>query len=153
MKNPVGPRAQPRTSRFSRDRVVQIRMDPRTKLAAELAARHEHRSLSSFIESIVARVVQKTPIVDHPVDTEYDTGADPELARSAYAVACEAYDPLPLHRVRNLEKKFPQLLTFEEMRILKIIAFHKLEERYVMDEWTWLTRFAGSNEPIQAFQA
>lgn len=134
-------------SRLPKDQVVQFRMDPKLKLAAELAARNEHRSLSSYLESVVAAAVEALVIVRKHDDTV------PVHLRSAFAVAAEVYDPVPPHRFQNLVGKFEELMSAEEVRLKKLTEMHFLDERYLLENWDTLKRFANGHEPLHAFEA
>jgi hypothetical protein len=122
-------------------------MDPKLKLAAEFAARNEHRSLSSYLESIVAAAVEALVIVRKHEDTV------PVHLRSAFAVASEIYDPVPAHKFQNLARKFEELMSAEEVRLKKLTEMHRFDERYLLENWETLKRFASGNEPLHAFEA
>lgn len=90
-----------------------MRFDPRVKYLAELAARRERRSLTNFVEWAIdkelSRVVLRQAI-----------GRDPEV------VAADSTDLLwdldEVERLRKLQSNCPDLLNYEEQRILALIS-------------------------------
>jgi len=48
--------------KLGRSEIVQVRFDPQLRFAAELAARAEKRTLSSYIESAVFKNIQTVPV-------------------------------------------------------------------------------------------
>ncbi len=57
--------------KLSRSEVVTVRLDPKLRFAADLAARKQRRTLSSFIEWAVEKTVQGVDIA-HEGETAFD---------------------------------------------------------------------------------
>lgn len=100
-----------RGGKLARSEVVQVRLDPKLRFAAELAAAKERRTLSSFIEWAVEQAVRD--IVVHY--------APDEGQRSAEMVANSVWDVDEADRFVNLATHYPGLLTHDEQRRWKFI--------------------------------
>jgi hypothetical protein len=98
-------------SKLARSEQVSIRLDPKLRLAAELAAAKERRTLSSFIEWAVERAVKEIPVA-YRGSQEW----------SAAEVADSVWDVDAPERFVNLASQFPELLTHEEQRQWKFIS-------------------------------
>jgi hypothetical protein len=83
---------------LNRSQVVTVRLDPKLKFVAELAARRHRRTISSFIQWAVACSVGDVKIV----------GDDIEV------VMTKVWDVDEEVRLRNLAKHYPSLLTYDE---------------------------------------
>ena len=61
---------------LTRSQVVTVRLDPKLKFAAELAARKQRRTISSFIEWAVEQAIEKVPVtsggIEAPEKSVYD---------------------------------------------------------------------------------
>lgn len=99
-----------RGGKLARSEVVQVRLDPKLRFTAELAAAKERRTLSSFIEWAVERAVNEVQLW-----TESD-GSIP-----AAVVADRVWDVDEADRFANTARYYPELLTHEEMRKWKFI--------------------------------
>jgi hypothetical protein len=96
--------------------VVTIRLDPRLKYLAELGARKQRRTLSSYIESAVEKSLYNVMISD-----------DPRYEQFSVAEADRKYNLWGLSesdRMIRLALKFPELLTHEEQRIWKLVRYN-----------------------------
>jgi hypothetical protein len=102
-------------SKLSRSEVVTVRFDPKLKFAAELAARKQRRTVSSFIEWAVEQAIENV-IVTHTSNNDITIS---DLLRGVWDV--EEAD-----RFINMVFLCPDLLTYEEEQILKIILETKI---------------------------
>ncbi len=126
-------------SKLSRSETVSVRLDPKLRFAAELAARKHRRTLSSFIEWAVEEATQRVPlsIPDHQGETDY-----------AYDAIEKVWDVDEADRFAKFALEFPFLLTHEEEVLWKLIC----ENGYVwkgrfidneirgVSEWRWKTK-------------
>ena len=88
---------------------VQVRFDPILKLAAELAASKERRTLSSFTEMAIDRLV-------NAVQVARDDAGQP---LNAYQVAQECWHSDPRIRLQTIAARYPDLLTLRERKIVQ----------------------------------
>ena len=92
--------------KLSRSETVTVRLDPKLRYLASLAARKQRRTLSSFIEWAVERVLR-----------EVDLGRG-SIAEEAY----ELWDVEEADRFVLLALHAPDLLTFEEQQLWKALV-------------------------------
>jgi hypothetical protein len=90
--------------KLSRTEVVGVRLDPRLRYLAELAARKHRRALSSFLEWAAEDVLQRISL-------------GPAGAPSVWAEAKTLWDPHPANRYLALAGEHPELLSFPEQQI------------------------------------
>lgn len=99
--------------KLSRSQVVTVRLDPKLKFAAELAARKQRRTISSFIEWAVEQAIESVEIttgdMNNPGDTVHDSLG-------------KVWDVEEADRVAKLAIYYPHLLSYEEEQIWKIIS-------------------------------
>lgn len=108
--------------------VVTVRLDPKLKYLAELAARRQRRPLSSYIEW----AIEESLGAIHP---SYD---DTSCDQPTFAdVALSLWDVDEADRFANLAFKYPELLTHDEQLLWKRIR----EEGQL-----WRGRYEGSNK-------
>jgi predicted transcriptional regulator len=98
---------------LNRSQVVTVRLDPKLKFAAELAAKKQRRTISSFIEWAVEQAV--SGIMIH----ESEDFNDPE--QSLMEAAMNIWDVDDADRFVNLALQFPEFLNYEEEKIWKLI--------------------------------
>jgi hypothetical protein len=110
----------------SRTEVFAFRMDPRMKYLSEIAARKQRRSLANFIEWAVERALDETKI----------GMGESVLSQSQRLWALEPPDRLVI-----LSRNYPDLLTYEEQVIMRII-----EEHFFEAEEGWRITFLKDNE-------
>lgn len=112
--------------------VVTVRLDPKLKYLAELAARRQRRTLSSFIEWAVEDSLNRL----HPA---YDTRGDGESTFADKASAL--WDVDEADRFAKLALNYPELLDHEEQRIWKLVRENGLLWRGNFSgpgkQWTW----------------
>lgn len=98
--------------RKRRSEVVTVRLDPRLKYLAELAARRQRRPLSSYVEWAIESSLSS-------VMPAYDPTRDgPE---SLADVASDLWDVDEPDRFAKLALRYPDLLDHEEQRLWKLI--------------------------------
>lgn len=99
--------------KLKKTEVVQVRLDPMLRMAAELAANTERRTLSAFIEMAVDRAVKQCVV----------TTVGENLPVTAWKVAQECWSAEPAWRLNALYGMHPELLTIREKTIMGGIAF------------------------------
>lgn len=109
-----------------RSEVVTVRLDPKLKYLAELAARKHRRPLSSFIEWAVEQSLSNVVL------EEYGPTSVADAERSYNLWDLDEPD-----RIVRLALHFPDLLTHEEQVLWKLVR----ENGYV-----WKGRFEGTPE-------
>ncbi len=97
--------------KLTRTEVVQVRLDPKLRFAAELAAAKERRTLSSFIEWAVQQAVNYLEVTRQQ-----------EQPFTAQAVANIVWDVDEADRFVNLAVCALELLTHDERRKWKFIT-------------------------------
>lgn len=90
----------------SRKAVVAIRLDPRLRFAAELAAAKERRTLSNFIEWAVEHAVSLIPVLGD---------------KAASEIASDAWHDDEAIRLLRTATKFEELLNYDEKEIWRLI--------------------------------
>ena len=91
----------------TRSVTVNFRLDPRTRYLAEIAARKQRRSLSSFIEWAIHEVLGKVTLAAAGNGEE----ASPTTVQTAGPDLWHVHEA---DRLVALALKFPELLTYEE---------------------------------------
>src|SRR6266404_5773745 len=114
--------------------VVTVRLDPKLKYLAELAARRHRRTLSSYIEWAIEESLSHV----HPIDPfSFNGSSDATLA----SVASSLWDVDEPDRFAKLALTYPDLLDHEEQRIWKLIRECGLlwRGKYegVENKWCW----------------
>ncbi len=92
---------------LTRSQVVTVRFDPKLKFAAELAARKQRRSVSSFIEWAVGEAIAKVKLDEN---------------NNINDVMNQVWDVEDSDRFVKLALNFPELLTYDEEKLWKIIT-------------------------------
>lgn len=107
-----------------RTEVFAMRLDPKLKYLAEIAARKQRRSLANFIEWTIEQALGQVNLEDGGFNDRGITVAD----MSAKLWALDESD-----RLVQLAELYPDLLTYEEQLIWRVItehsAFNKLTKR------------------------
>jgi len=93
---------------LTRSQIVTVRLDPKLKFAAELAARKQRRTISSFIEWAVEEAVDMITIN--------------QTKTSIKDVMNRTWDVEEPDRIVKLALNYPEFLTFDEERLWKIIS-------------------------------
>lgn len=106
-----------------RTEVFAMRLDPKLKYLAEIAARKQRRSLANFIEWAIEQALDKVVL-----DTAGD--ATVQSNRSVLENAGRLWDLEPSDRFLKLAENFPDLLTYEEQLLWKVIHEISASESY-----------------------
>lgn len=102
-------RAKGAGGKLNKSETVQVRFDPILKMAAELAAAQERRTLSSYTEWAVERAVKQTSVARDETGNAVD----------AFQVAKECWHSQPSQQLTNLLHRYPDLLTIRERKIIE----------------------------------
>jgi hypothetical protein len=128
-------KADAESSNKRRSEVVTVRLDPRLKYLAEIAARKQRRTLSGYIEWAVEQSLQK--VLLRETDNSHD-----DVSVAAAESMFNLWDVEEADRVVRLAIEFPELLTYEEQLIWKLVRdcgyvwkghFSKVDGKW---EWT-----------------
>jgi len=98
----------------SRTEVFAMRLDPKLKYLAEIAARKQRRSLANFIEWSMEQALSAVKLV------EFEELNGPSN-RSVLDEANKLWDLEPSDRLIKLAENYPDLLNYEEQIIWKAI--------------------------------
>lgn len=116
-----------------RTEVFAMRLDPKLKYLAEIAARKQRRSLANFIEWAVEQALGKVMLVETgELNGQYD--------RSVLAEAGKLWDLEPSDRFIKLAESYPDLLTYEEQLIWK--AIHEITAGQSFQDAEGKTRYS-----------
>lgn len=97
--------------KLARSETVTVRLDPKLRYLAELAARKQRRTLSSFIEWAIERSLDDVAIQDSK------KGERSNLS----LLGDKLWDVGSSERLLRLAVKCPELLTYKEQRMWKFI--------------------------------
>ena len=115
--------------KLSRSETVTVRLDPKLRYLAELAARKQRRTVSSFIEWAIEDALKRIHISE---------GQSSE--RTIYDEALTLWDVDDADRFARLALNFPDLLTHDEQVLWKLIKErgYLWEGKYDSEgEWVW----------------
>jgi hypothetical protein len=122
-------------STLSRSETVTVRLDPKLRYLAELAARSHRRTLSSWIEWSI-----KTS-VDQELLAASEVTAQTEALGDAARFLWDVDEP---GRLAQLALHYPSLLTFEEQLIWKLVKtngyFWRGKRTGPTGEWQWTVK-------------
>ena len=114
-------------SKLARSEITTVRLDPKLKYLAELAARKQRRTLSSFIEWAIEDTLGRVELGDG-VDGVTVLGQAPFL-----------WDVDEADRFAKLALRFPELLTHDEQVLWKLVKeCGFLWRGSYRPEWTWI---------------
>lgn len=120
-------------SKLSRSEITTVRLDPKLRYLAELAARKQRRTLSSFIEWAIEDSLDRFNI------REWDDGSITLLSKAE-----ELWDVDEADRFAKLALNFPELLTHDEQVIWKLVKENGFLWRgsysKTTTEWTWVVQ-------------
>lgn len=97
--------------KLNRSETVTVRLDPKLRYLAEIAARKQRRTLSSFIEWAIEDALQRVTVQE----------GDDQFSRSIATDASELWDVDEPDRFVKLALRYPDLLTHEEQICWKLI--------------------------------
>ena len=104
----------PKKTATKRSEVVTVRLDPRLKYLAEIAARKQRRPLSGYIEWAVEQSLLTAPIRDLHDGSVTVWEADREAA---------LWDVDESVRVARMALRFPDLLTYQEQLVWRVVRY------------------------------
>ena len=126
--------------KLGRSEIVQVRFDPQSRFAAELAARAEKRTLSSFIELIVFKNIQ-TIQFDLLVNESFLAERNSSNPVILSELVTKLWDADEVQRFVNIAKYAPLLLSPEE----------KLRWKFINDERSYWRKKPLNSEPQKLF--
>ena len=100
--------------KLSRSETVTVRLDPKLRYLAELAAKKQRRTLSSFIEWAIEDALGRVTIYE---GTSYNNEHDLSIGQEA----ANLWDVDDADRFAKLAVRYPDLLTHEEQVLWKLI--------------------------------
>jgi hypothetical protein len=106
------------TANASRSETVTVRLEPKLRYLAEIAAREQHRTLSSFIEWSIRRALTQGELLEEP-----NYGANMEAKRQTPPMWGEGFwDVDEGERFLLLATGRPDLLTTSEQQVWKAMG-------------------------------
>lgn len=115
--------------KLSRSETVTVRLDPKLRYLAELAARKQRRTVSSFIEWAIEDALKRVSISE-----------DQNSERTIHDEALTLWDVDDADRFAKLALNFPELLTHDEQVLWKLVKGNGSlwQGRYnSQDIWDW----------------
>lgn len=97
-------------SKLQRTETVTLRLDPKLRYLTDLAARTQRRTVSSFIEWAITKVLDQVMLNE-------GTAAEIDLDVASALL----WDPDEADRLARLGLNFPDLLTYDEQVLWKLI--------------------------------
>lgn len=119
-------------SKRARSEVVTVRLDPKLRFAADLAARKQRRTLSSFVEWAIEDALGRYSVAQDPFGSDL----------TALDVANSTWDVDESDRFAALALTCPELLTHDEQVLWKLVRENGWVWRgsYQDGVWTWKVR-------------
>lgn len=121
--------------KLNRSETVSVRLDPKLRYLADLAARKQRRTVSSFIEWAVEQSLREVKLyIGSGYQDDHDVSVDDE--------ANNLWDVDESERFVKLAIKYPELLTHQEQEIWKLLLdstlLHPARSRdYNSVRWDW----------------
>jgi hypothetical protein len=103
--------------KLSRSMTVTVRLDPKLRFAAELAARKQRRTVSSFIEWAIEDSLNRFLLFEGDSITN-------EPAVTTMDATTYIWDVDEMERFVNLAFSYPELQTHDEQILWKLICLH-----------------------------
>jgi hypothetical protein len=110
-ENQRGKTMTPNEAGKKRSETVSVRLDPKLRYLAEIAARKQRRTVSSFIEWAIEDSLNRVPLWEGP------NGA----SRSVLDAATQLWDVDECDRFAKLGFNFPDLMTHQEQVVWKLV--------------------------------
>jgi hypothetical protein len=117
---------------------VTIRLDPKLRYLTELASRKQRRTVSSFIEWAIEQALDKIVLREEFYGIDSESRVEISLGREAEKL----WDPDESDRVMKLGLEYPDLLTYEEQLLWKLVRETGYFWRGHFNSngyWTWET--------------
>jgi hypothetical protein len=124
--------------KLARSEMVSVRLDPRLRYLAELAARKQRRTVSSFIEWSIEDTLNRIIIYE---GTGHNGDNDMSIAEDALYL----WDVDEADRFVKLASRYQALLTHDEQILWKLIRENGWLWRGHYgknDEWTWTPHYS-----------
>jgi len=102
--------------KLARSEVITVRLDPKLRFAAELVARKQRRTLSSFVEWAIEQAVSQETV---QVRCGYDNLENQEI--TALKATASVWDVDEADRFIKFAETCPELLNFNEEHLWKTI--------------------------------
>lgn len=118
--------ARKKGSKLSRTEIFNVRFDPKLKMAAELLAARERRTLSSLTEWVMERAVKEMAVTKN-------TDGQPV---TAWEVADKCWQPEHIWRIYFLSQQYPELLSHVERKFSVLAEFLKNFETHLSGDKT-----------------
>ena len=129
---PMAKRQKGGGGKLSRTKTVTVRLDPKLRYLADLAARKQRRTLSSFIEWAIAESLQRVIL------QEKEDGTSVSISDLA-EVLWDAEEP---NRFAALAARFPEMLNHDEQLLWKVMLQFDAESirlqkegQEIIDKW------------------
>lgn len=124
--------------KLARSETVTVRLDPKLRYLAELAARKQRRTVSSFVEWAVEEALDRVYLREETGDSRDDF----QRAISIGTMADGLWDVDEADRLAKLAMQFSELLTHDEQVLWKLIRENGTlwKGRYEPKNdgaWTW----------------
>ena len=123
-------------SKLSRSETVTVRLDPKLRLAAELLAKQQRRTLSSLIEWAVENVTRAETVIPN---WESKQGNEKKLP-SAFEVAEACWDLDEHIRFIQMVAYAPLLLSYDEERLAKTVKEVLFSSHLTLGEILYVSR-------------
>jgi len=118
-----------------RSETITVRLDPKLRYLAELGARKQRRTLSSYVEWAIEASLDRVNL------SEAGAWNDSSPAISISDVASSLWDVEEPDRFVRLALRYPELLTHHEQVVWKLIRENGIlwKGRYdkITEKWTW----------------
>lgn len=137
--------------KLTRSETVTVRLDPKLRYLAELAARKHRRTLSSYIEWAIEESLQTVALAKNGVATETPIAF----------MANDLWDVDEADRFAKLALNCPELLTHEEQVIWKVIQerpdFYSMrggiDYQFLRASWDIVKQYARGEISFDEFDA
>jgi hypothetical protein len=111
----TGRKPRDRGSRLTRSETVTVRLDPKIRYLAELAARKQRRTLSSYIEWALEDSMAR-------VELYHGSGYNNDTSTTVADEAAHLWDVDEAERFARLAIRYPELLTHKEQEWWKLLV-------------------------------
>jgi hypothetical protein len=139
-------------AKLVRSETVTVRLDPKLRYLGEIAARKQRRTVSSFIEWAIEDVLRRVSI-------EEPASRKGESQVSLFDVQDKLWDTEEADRFAKLAFSYPELLTYDEQRLWKLVKegkyFWRTQESRKPEDfrYTWFRVCWPDAKPIATGEA
>lgn len=113
-------------SQLNRTMIIQTRMSPKLRFTAELIARHQHRTLSSLIESVLAEAAERyhlPMVMTEKAQTDHYLFGERQTQKvTAAEIGERLWSAEESDRFAAMALFVPSLLTAEEQALWQVIV-------------------------------